>query len=187
MEQCQPPRWIKEKGIMSKHISWNLEKSKIQHKERLKVTTLAWWPSGGNVTHNHLMEMRRLDCDETLFLSSMQLRVITLVWWPDDGNVIPLDIHGRYRLARDETSYPSTNLLSILYYIVGPLYSKISVSFLSWVIPKRNIWKVHTYDFIFYPTSIPLGLHPLLPIDWGTTPSWANTPLNPKRQGNEGF
>jgi hypothetical protein len=59
-------------------------------------------------------------------------------------NVTPLDTHGRDRSALDETSYPSTNLLSILYYLVGPLYSKISVSLLSWVIPGRSIWKVYT-------------------------------------------
>jgi hypothetical protein len=81
------------------------------------------------------MEMRRLACDETPFLSAMQLRTIALVWCPDDDNVIPLDIHGHDRLAHDETSYPSTNLSSILYYIVDPLYSKISVSLLSWMIP----------------------------------------------------
>jgi hypothetical protein len=53
--------------------------------------------------------------------------------------------------ARDETSYPSTNLLSILYYIVGPPWAK----------HLEGLYK----DFIFYPTSIPLGLHPLLPIE----------------------
>jgi len=57
---------------------------------------------------------------------------------------MPLDIHGRDRLACDETFHPSTNLLSILYYIVGPLYSKISVSLLSWVIPGRSICTVYT-------------------------------------------
>jgi hypothetical protein len=49
-----------------------------------------------------------------------------------------LDIHGHDRPARDETSYPSTNLLSIFNHILlwVPLYSKISVSLLSWVIPR---------------------------------------------------
>jgi hypothetical protein len=83
--------------------------------------------------------MRRLASDENPFLSLMQLRAITMVWRLADGNVIPLDIHGCDRSTRDETSYPSTNLLRILYYIVGPLYSKISVSLLSWVIPWRSI------------------------------------------------
>jgi hypothetical protein len=81
------------------------------------------------------MEMRRLARDETPFLSAMQLRAIALVWRPDDDNVIPLDIHGRDRSARDETSYPSTNLSSISLLYRGPLYSMISVSLLSWVIP----------------------------------------------------
>jgi hypothetical protein len=34
-------------------------------------------------------------------------------------------------------------LLNILYYIVGPLYSKISISFISWVILGKSIWKVY--------------------------------------------
>jgi hypothetical protein len=80
--------------------------------------------------------MRRLARDETPFLSAMQMKSISLDWQLDDGNVIPLDIRGHDRSARDETSYPSTNLLSIIYYTVGPLYSKISVSLLSWVIPR---------------------------------------------------
>jgi hypothetical protein len=43
--------------------------------------------------------------------------------------------------ARDETSYPSTNILSILNHISlwVPLYSKISVSFFSWLIPGKRI------------------------------------------------
>jgi hypothetical protein len=49
-------------------------------KEILKVTALAWCPDNGNVTHKHLVEMRRLARDETPFLSTMQLRAITLVW-----------------------------------------------------------------------------------------------------------
>ena len=112
-------------------------------KERLKVFSLAWWSDNGNVTHKHLVEMWRMVCDETTFLSAIQLRAITPVWWPDDGNSIILDIHGCDRSAHDETSYPSTNLLSILYYIVGPLYLKISVSLFSWLIPKKIIWKVY--------------------------------------------
>jgi hypothetical protein len=36
--------------------------------------------SGGNVTHNHFMEMRRLACDETPFLLAMPPRATTLVW-----------------------------------------------------------------------------------------------------------
>jgi hypothetical protein len=56
------------------------------------------------------------------------------------------------------------NLLSILYYIVGPLYSKISfIDFLGdpWVKHLEGLYK----DFIFYPTPTPLGLYPLLPIE----------------------
>jgi hypothetical protein len=49
-------------------------------KESLKATTLAWCPDNGNVTHKHLVEMRRLAREETPFLSSMQLRAITLSW-----------------------------------------------------------------------------------------------------------
>jgi hypothetical protein len=49
-------------------------------KERLKANALAWCPDNGNVTHKHLVEMRRLAHDETPFLSAMQLRAITLPW-----------------------------------------------------------------------------------------------------------
>jgi hypothetical protein len=49
-------------------------------KERLKATALAWCLDNGNVTHKHLVEMRRLARDETTFLSAMQLRAITLAW-----------------------------------------------------------------------------------------------------------
>jgi hypothetical protein len=49
-------------------------------KKRLKATALAWCPDNGNVTHKHLVEMRRLARDETPFLSAMQLRAITLAW-----------------------------------------------------------------------------------------------------------
>ena len=111
--------------------------------------------------------MRRLARDETPFLSTMQLRAITLVWRLDDGNVLPLDIHGHDRSARDETSYPSNNLLNILYYIVGPLYSKISVSLLSWVIPVRSIWKVYTRLLSFTQHQ----------------PLWAFSPVIPTFQG----
>jgi hypothetical protein len=48
-------------------------------KGNLKATALAWCPNNGNVTHKHLVEMRRLARDETPFLLAMQLRVITLV------------------------------------------------------------------------------------------------------------
>jgi hypothetical protein len=48
--------------------------------ERLKATVLAWCSDNGSVTHIHLVEMRRLACDETPFLSAMQLRAITLAW-----------------------------------------------------------------------------------------------------------
>jgi hypothetical protein len=74
-------------------------------KERLKATALTWSPGNDSVTHKYLVEMRRLACDETPFLSSMQPRAITTRY------VIPLDIHGHDRSARDETSYPLTNLL----------------------------------------------------------------------------
>jgi hypothetical protein len=134
-----------------------------------------------NVTQKHLVETRRLAHDETPFLSAMQLRVITLVWRLGDGNVIPLDIHGRDRSARDEASYPSINLLSILYHIVGsPLLKyKRFIAFLGdpWVKHLEGLNKA----FIFYPTSTPLGLQLLLPIEQGTTPSWVNTPQNAKR------
>jgi hypothetical protein len=36
--------------------------------------------SGGNVTHKHFMEMRRLDRDETPFLLAMPPRATTLAW-----------------------------------------------------------------------------------------------------------
>ena len=36
--------------------------------------------SGGNVTHNHFTEMRRLACDETPFLLAMPPRATTLAW-----------------------------------------------------------------------------------------------------------
>jgi hypothetical protein len=49
-------------------------------KESLKATALVWNPDNGNVTHKHLVEMRRMARDETPFLSAMQLRVITLAW-----------------------------------------------------------------------------------------------------------
>jgi hypothetical protein len=82
-------------------------------RDKLKATVLVWCPDNDNVTHNDLVEMRRLACDETPFLSSMQLRTIKLAWLQDYGNVIPLDIHDHDRPARDETSYPLTNPISI--------------------------------------------------------------------------
>ena len=36
--------------------------------------------SGGNVTHKHFTEMRRLARDETPFLLAMPLRATTLAW-----------------------------------------------------------------------------------------------------------
>jgi hypothetical protein len=36
--------------------------------------------SGGNVTHNHFTEMRRLARDETRFLLAMPPRATTLTW-----------------------------------------------------------------------------------------------------------
>jgi hypothetical protein len=36
--------------------------------------------SGGNVTHKHFTEMRRIDRDETPFLLVMPPRAITLAW-----------------------------------------------------------------------------------------------------------
>jgi hypothetical protein len=36
--------------------------------------------SGGNLTHKHFTEMRRLTCDETPFLFAMPSRVTTLAW-----------------------------------------------------------------------------------------------------------
>jgi hypothetical protein len=65
--------------------------------------------------------MRRLDCDETPFLSLVELRSTTLAWWLNDGNVIPLDTHDHDNSTRDKTSYPPTNTLRILSFIlVGP-------------------------------------------------------------------
>jgi hypothetical protein len=71
--------------------------------------------------------------------------------------------HGRDRATRDETSYPSTNLLSILYYIVGPRYSNISVSLLSWVIPRRSICKVHTRPLSFTQHQSIWAFNPFFP------------------------
>jgi hypothetical protein len=47
-------------------------------KERLKAIALVWCPDNGNVTHKHLVEMRRLARDENPILSAMELRAITL-------------------------------------------------------------------------------------------------------------
>jgi hypothetical protein len=77
---------------------------------------------------------------------------------------MPLDIHGRDKSACEETSYLSTNLLSILYYIWVPfLKDKRFIAFLGdpWVKHLEGLFKA----FIFYPTSTPLGLQPLLPIE----------------------
>jgi hypothetical protein len=48
-------------------------------KERLKAIAPTWCLDNGNVTHKHLVKMRRMARDETPFLSAMQLRAITLV------------------------------------------------------------------------------------------------------------
>jgi hypothetical protein len=75
---------------------------------------MEWCPDNENVTHKYLVEMRRMDRDETPFLSVVQLRATILAWWLDDGNVISLDIDDCDRLAHDETSFPPTNPLGIL-------------------------------------------------------------------------
>ena len=61
--------------------------------------------NGGNVTHKHFTEMRRLAHDETPFLLAMSPRATTLAQWPNFGSVIPLHAHGPNRLARDETPF----------------------------------------------------------------------------------
>jgi hypothetical protein len=62
--------------------------------------------SGGNVTHKHFTEMRRLARDETPFLLAMPL----LPWFGDQMNssVITLHAHGPNRLAHDDTPSPPT-------------------------------------------------------------------------------
>jgi hypothetical protein len=40
-------------------------------KERLKAIALEWCPDNDNVSHKHLVEMRRMARDETPFLSAM--------------------------------------------------------------------------------------------------------------------
>ena len=77
--------------------------------------------SGGNVTHKHFTEMRRLGRDETPFLLAMPPRATTLAWCQTVGSVIPLDAHGPNRLARDETPYPLTRSCSIIF--MGPSVS----------------------------------------------------------------
>jgi len=61
-------------------------------------------------------------------------------------------------MTRDETFYPSTNLLSIFYYIVGPLLlkDKCFIAFLGDPLAKHleGLYK----DFIFYPIPTPLSL-----------------------------
>jgi hypothetical protein len=49
-------------------------------KEKLKATALAWCLDNVSVTHKYVVEMRRLACDETPFLSTMQLGAITMAW-----------------------------------------------------------------------------------------------------------
>jgi hypothetical protein len=83
-------------------------------KDELKANVMEWFPDNENVTHKYLVEMRRMDRDETPFLSVVQLRATILAWWLDDGNVISLDIDDCDRLAHDETSFPPTNPLGIL-------------------------------------------------------------------------
>ena len=65
---------------------------------------------------------------------------------------------------------------AFLYYIVGPLLlkDKCFITFLGdpWAKHLEGLYK----DFIFYPTSTPLGLYPLLPIESRTTPYWVNAP-----------
>jgi hypothetical protein len=108
--------------------------------------------------------MRRSARDETPFLLTMQLRAITLVWLRYDGNVIPLDIERRDRSSCDETSYPSTNLFKhyLSYRGSSLLKNKFFTAFLG--DPWAKHMEISYKDFIFYPTSIPLGLHPLVPI-----------------------
>jgi hypothetical protein len=50
--------------------------------------------NGGNVTHKHLTEMRRLARDETPFLLAMPPKSTTFAWSPATGSVIPLHGHG---------------------------------------------------------------------------------------------
>jgi hypothetical protein len=49
-------------------------------KYALEAIVLAWCPDNDSVTHKYLVEMKRLACDETPFLSAMQMRAITLAW-----------------------------------------------------------------------------------------------------------
>jgi hypothetical protein len=49
-------------------------------KDDLKAIAMVWCPDKDSVTHKYLAKMRRLDLDETPFLSTMQLRAITLAW-----------------------------------------------------------------------------------------------------------
>jgi hypothetical protein len=72
--------------------------------------------SGGNVTHKHFTEMRRLVRDETPFLLDMPSRATTLAWWLVAGSVIPLHSHGPNMLARDEAPYPLTRSCFIIFY-----------------------------------------------------------------------
>jgi len=40
--------------------------------------------------------------------------------------------------------------------------------------------------FYLLPATTPLDLYPLLPMKWGTIPSWVNEPGNPKDEEIEG-
>jgi hypothetical protein len=135
-------------------------------KDMLKAIVLAWCPYNDNSTHKYLAEMRRMAHDETPFLLVVQLRATTLAWWLDDGNVIPLDTHDNDSLTHDETSYPPTNPLTILSFIlVGPpfLTNKHFIVFLG--DPWAKHLEVLYIGFIFFPTTIPLVLQPLLSIE----------------------
>jgi hypothetical protein len=123
----------------------------------LKFIVLAWCPEDDNVTHKYSVEMRRLACDETPFLTIVQLGAITLSWWPDDGNVILIDTYDHDRLARNETSYTSSNPLIILFTLVGPpfLIAKRFISFLGdhWV---KHLKCVYIGSYLF-PYRNPFG------------------------------
>jgi hypothetical protein len=73
------------------HLSWmQMFQSPFMHlsliliyfsfKRLVRGQCLGVVTSGGNVTHNHFMEMRRLACDETPFLLAMSPRATTLAW-----------------------------------------------------------------------------------------------------------
>jgi hypothetical protein len=162
-------------GVWNLHLQFNFSKPIIFHslffscfKDELKAIVLPCCPDNDSVTHKYLAEMRRLDHDETSFISFVQLRSTTLAWWPDDGNSIILHTHDHDSSDHDETSYPPTNLVIFLSFIlVGPPF--LTYTHFNYFLgdPKEKHLEGLYIGFYILPNNIPSST---------LSPSWANAP-----------